>query len=82
MFGVRDLALRKTLLQERPLTLEKSTEISAQHLKDLATATDPNEIRTLKLPKGKSKSTGRPKRFKGYQKMQILWRNREKMSGV
>jgi len=54
VFGVREPALRKKLLQERQLTLEKavyickSGETTAQHLKDLATATDPDEIHALK----------------------------------
>ena len=55
MFGVKDPALRKKLLQERQLTLEKAIDICksgetvAQHLKDLATATDSNEVNALKL---------------------------------
>ena len=55
MFGVKEPALRKKLLQERQLTLEnaidicKSGETTAQHLKDLATATDSNEVNALKL---------------------------------
>ena len=46
--------MRKKLLQERQLALEKATgicksrETTAQHLKNLATATYPNEIHTLK----------------------------------
>jgi len=54
VFGVTEPALRKKLLQERQLTVEKtidmckSGETTAQHLKDLATATDPNEIHALK----------------------------------
>lgn len=54
VFGVKEPALRKKLLQERQLTLEKtidmckSGETTAQHLKDLATAMDPNEIHALK----------------------------------
>ena len=59
MFGVKEPALRKKLLQERQLTLEKaidickSGEITAQHMKDLATATDANEIHALKHHKEK-----------------------------
>jgi len=54
VFGVKEPALRKKLLQERQPTLEKAIDIcksgetTAQHLKDLATATDPNEIHALK----------------------------------
>jgi len=54
VFGVKEPALRKKLLQERQLTLEKAIDIcksgetTAQHLKNLATATYPNEIHTLK----------------------------------
>ena len=46
--------MRKKLLQERQLTLEKAIDIcksgetTAQHLKNLATATDSNEIQALK----------------------------------
>ena len=74
MFGVKEPALRKKLLQERHLTQEKaikickSGETTAQHLKDLATATDRNEIQAMKHRKET------PKSFKGCQKMQILWR--------
>ena len=59
MFGVKEPALRKKLLQERQLTLEKAIDIcksgeaTAQHLKDLATATDANEIHALKHHKEK-----------------------------
>ena len=54
MFGVKEPALRKKLLQERQLTLEKAIDIcksgetTAQHLKDLATATDSNDVHALK----------------------------------
>ena len=54
VFGVKEPALRKKLLQERQLTLEKaigickSGETTAQHLKDLATATDSNDVHALK----------------------------------
>ena len=54
VFGVKEPALRKKLLQERQLTLEKaidickSRETTAQHLKNLPTATDLNEIHALK----------------------------------
>ena len=56
MLGVKEPALRKKLLQERKLTLEKAIDIcksgetTAQHLKDLAAAKDPNanEVHTLK----------------------------------
>ena len=59
VFGVKEPALRKKLLQERQLTLEeaidicKSGETTAQHLKDLATASDSNEVNALKLRDGK-----------------------------
>ena len=48
MFGIKEPALRKKLLQVRKPTLKKaidickSRETTAQHLKDLAGATDPN----------------------------------------
>ena len=56
VLGVKEPALRKKLLQERKLTLEKAIDIcksgetTAQHLKDLAAAKDPNvnEVHTLK----------------------------------
>ena len=47
VYGVKEPALRKKLLQERQLTLGKAMDIcksgeaTAQHLKDLAIATDP-----------------------------------------
>ena len=50
VFGVKEPALRKKLLQERQLTLEKAIDIcksgetTTQHLKDLATAADSNEV--------------------------------------
>ena len=50
MFGIKEPVLRKKLLQERQLTQEKAIDIcksgetTAQHLKDLAGATDPNGI--------------------------------------
>ena len=59
MFGIKEPALRKKLLQERQLTLEKainiykSGEITGQHLKDLATATDSIEVNALKLREDK-----------------------------
>ena len=86
MFGVKEPALRKKLLQERQLTLEKAIDIcksgetTAQHLKDLATATDSNEVNALKLRDGK-KATERPKRFKECQKVQILWRKSRAQEG-
>ena len=54
------------MLQERHLTLEKAIDIcksgetTAQHLKDLATATDPNKINALKprVPKDTRDSKG------------------------
>ena len=55
VFGVKEPALRKKLLQEGQLTLEKAIDIcksgetTAQHLRDLATATDSNEVNALKL---------------------------------
>ena len=60
VFGVKEPALRKKLLKERQLTLEKaidickSRETNAQHLKDVATATDSNEVNTLKLRDNKN----------------------------
>ena len=54
VFGVKEPALRKKLLQERHLTLEKAIDIcksgeaTAQHLKDLAAASDTSEIHALK----------------------------------
>ena len=56
MFGVKEPTLKKKLLQERQLTLKKAIDIfkrgktTAQHLKDLASATDANtnEIHALK----------------------------------
>ena len=56
VLGVKEPALRKKLLQEGKLTLEKAIDIcksgetTAQHLKDLAAAKDPNadEVHTLK----------------------------------
>ena len=56
VLGVKEPALRKKLLQERKLTLEKAIDIcksgetTAQHLKDLAAPKDPNanEVHTLK----------------------------------
>ena len=54
MFGVNEPALRKKLLQERQLTLEKAIDIcksgetTALHFKDLATATDSNDVHALK----------------------------------
>ena len=59
VFGVKEPTLRKKLLQERQLTQEnaidicKSGQTTAQHLKDLATATDQNEIHALKHHKEK-----------------------------
>ena len=53
VFGVKEPALRKKLMQERQLTLEKAIDIcksgetTAQHLKDLATATDSNEVQEV-----------------------------------
>ena len=55
VFGVKEPAFRKKLSQERQFTLEKAIDIcksgetTAQHLKDLATATDMNEENALKL---------------------------------
>ena len=58
MFGVKEPALWKKLLQRSQFTLEKAIDIckggetaqhTAQHLKDLATATDSNEVNALKL---------------------------------
>ena len=55
VFGIKEPALRKRLLHERKLTLEKAIDIcksgetTARHLKDLATATDMNEENALKL---------------------------------
>jgi len=54
VFGPKELPLRKKLLQERHLTLEKaidnckSGDSTAQHLKDLAAASDTSEIHALK----------------------------------
>ena len=59
VFGIKEPALTKKLLQERQLTLEKAIDIcksgetTAQHLKDLATATDSNEVNALKLRNSK-----------------------------
>ena len=93
MFGVKEPALRKRLLHERKLTLEKAIDIcksgetTAQHLKDLVAATDMNEVTALKLRDDKkTKITERPNRFKECLKMQILLRKSRaqegKMSGV
>ena len=94
VFGVKEPALRKKMLQVRQLTLEKAIDIcksgetTAQHLKDLATASDPNEVHALKhrYEKKKNANTKRPKRYQECQKMQILWRKSRtqawKMSGV
>lgn len=54
VFGLKEPPLRKKLLQERYLTLEKAIDnrksgnSTAQHLKDLAEASDTSEIHALK----------------------------------
>lgn len=54
VFGLKEPPLRKKLLQERHLTLEKAIDnrksgnSTAQHLKDLAEASDTSEIHALK----------------------------------
>lgn len=54
VLGLKEPPLRKKLLQERHLTLEKaidnrkSGDSTAQHLKDLAEASDTSEIHALK----------------------------------
>ena len=71
VFRVKE-ALRKKLLQERQHTLEKAIDIcksgetTAQHLKHLATATDSNEVHSLKLRDDKKK--------KNYRKTQEIQR--------
>ena len=95
MFGVKEPTLRekevisrKTTHSRKATYICKSEETTAQHLKDLATATDPNETHAFKHrnEKNKNKITERPKRFKGCQKIPILWRKSQaqegKVSGV
>ena len=74
VIGVKEPALRKKLLQERQLTLEKAIDIgksgetTGQRLKDLAAATDPNnnDIHALKQ-RSEKKPRRDPKVVKKYK---------------